>query len=122
MDSKLLYERIKVMKTSELLIAKMECTKTISFLKSIKLGVIAVLGLAFTDITTDLMSGVIMSEISMVSFSIATLSVIVFFVFDVLQSTETARKELMNDLLSIRGSRTGLTKPKKKANNERSVK
>jgi hypothetical protein len=117
--SKLLYEKTNRMTTTELLIAKIESTRTISFMKSCKLGVVAILGVGVTDISTHLNAGVKLSDLDLVSISSIIFFLLIFLVLEFLQSQEVGRKELMIDLLSLRASRTGLTSSTKKSKTRR---
>ena len=107
MDNRRMFREISRLRTTDLLIAKMDCTRRIALFKSLKLGLLGLLGIFVGHVAKSLLATQAMSWIDYLSVSLAMYCVIGYLVLDALEASSTALKELICDLLALRMSRTG---------------
>ena len=102
------FKAISKLRTKDLLIAKMDCTKRITLFKSLKLGLLGLLGIFVGQIATSLFTvQADWSWMTVVSIPLALYCAIGYLVLDSLEAGQLAIKELINDLLALRMSKTG---------------
>jgi hypothetical protein len=107
MDNKKLYYEINKLTTTELLIVKMECSESASvFDMMIKISFTFV-AYFLSLITKDILDGVKTADLSVSYALFAFVSFVITLVFVLLKSREIVTKELIVDILTIRGNRTG---------------
>lgn len=107
METRKLFREISRLRTTDLLITKMDCTRRVYLFKSLKLGLLGLLGIFIGQIAKTLLAGQEMTTIDVISSFLAIYCVIGYLIFDSHESNYTALKELICDLLAIRSSRTG---------------
>lgn len=107
MNNRLVFKDTARLRTRDLLIAKMECTTRIALFKTLKSGFLGLLGLFIAQIAKSLFAIQALSWIEYVSLGLALYCVGCYLVFDTLEASLAAQKELICDLLTLRMSRTG---------------
>ncbi len=110
MDNRSMFREISRLRTTDLLIAKMDCTRRIALFKSLKLGLLGLLGIFVGQVTKSLFAAQAMSVMDYLSVPLALYCVIGYLILDALGASSTAQKELICDLLALRMSRTGKKK------------
>lgn len=110
MDNRLIFTQVSRLRTKDLLIAKMDCSKRVALFKSLKLGLLGLLGIFVGQVAKSLFAAQPMSIMDYVAAIFTLYSVIGYLILDALEATSTAQKELIYDLLALRLSRTGKKK------------
>lgn len=105
MKSKTLFSDISRLKTTDLLIAKVNCTKRGSLYRSIKLGLVGGLGILVTQMAHELFSALPMTVVGLSFMPLSAYSVVGYLIVDALEAETLARKELINDILTLRSNK-----------------
>ena len=71
MDNRRMFREISRLRTTDLLIAKMDCTRRIALFKSLKLGLLGLLGIFVGHVAKSLLAAQAMSWIDYLSVSLA---------------------------------------------------
>jgi len=106
MDIQNSYKKISRLRTTDLLISKMDCNINISILKSLKPGLIGLIGVFAGQIVSMIYTGRSMMSSDFASAFLVVYCVIAYSVVTALEARAITRKELICDLLAIRMSRT----------------
>ncbi|PVZ64542.1 hypothetical protein [Pelagibaculum spongiae] len=107
MDNRTMYKEISRLSTSDLLVFKMDYTRSIFLFKSLKLGLVGLSGIFVGHIIKPLISGQALAWVEYISAVLALYCVSGHLILDAWESSATALKELIVDLLAIRMSRAG---------------
>lgn len=107
MDNHIMFKEISRLRTSDLLITKMDCTKRISLYKSLKHGLIGLLGIFVGQVVKTTFAEQAISMMDFISILAALYCVVGYLILDALEASTTAQKELICDMLALRMSRTG---------------
>ena len=98
---------ISRLRTTDLLSSKMDCSERVSFFKSLKLGLIGLIGIFVGHIVNTIYANQAMSMADYVSAAFIVLCVIEYMLINTLEARSASQKELICDLLALRMSRTG---------------
>jgi len=101
------FKEISRLRTSDLLVSKMSCTENVAWLQSFKLGLIGLLGMFLGQIAKTMYTHQDFTFADYLSVVFMIFCVIEYLLLNALEARSTAKKELINDLLAIRISRTG---------------
>lgn len=107
MENRIMHMEISRLRTTDLLITKMDCTRRSALFKSLKLGLVGLLGIFVGQIAKTLYTAQVFGIIDFMSVPLSVYCVLGYLAFDSLEARSVAQKELINDILSIRLSRTG---------------
>ncbi|QFT57111.1 hypothetical protein [Microbulbifer sp. THAF38] len=110
MDNRIMFREISRLRTTDLLIAKMDCIRRIALFKSLKLGLLGLLGIFVGQVAKSLFAAQAMSMMDYLSVALALYCVIGYLILDALEAGSTAQEKLICDLLTLRMSRTGKRK------------
>ncbi|MEH6473829.1 MAG: hypothetical protein V7752_21620 [Halopseudomonas sp.] len=111
MKNRTMLKELSRLRTSDLLVSKMDCTKSIARLKSIQQALIGLLGLLIGSLAKVLLTAPeTMGLINYVSIGLVLYCVIGYWIVNGLGANSAARKELICDLLTLRMNRTGKKK------------
>ncbi|WP_444928344.1 hypothetical protein ACJJI4_23825 (plasmid) [Microbulbifer sp. TRSA002] len=110
MDNRIMFREISRLRTTDLLIAKMDCIRRIALFKSLKLGLLGLLGIFVGQVAKSLFAAQAMSMMDYLSVALALYCVIGYLILDALEASSTAQEKLVCDLLTLRMSRTGKRK------------
>lgn len=106
MENRIMFREISRLRTTDLLISKMDCTRRVALYKSLKLGFLGLLGIFVGQLAKVLYAAQAMGIIEFISVPLAAYCLVGYFVFDSLGARSVAQKELINDMLTLRMSRT----------------
>ena len=101
------FKEICRLRTSDLMVSKMDCIERIALFKSLKLGLIGLLGIFVGQIVKTIYANQEMLLADYVSAVFVVLCVIEYLLINTLDARSASQKELICDLLAIRLSRTG---------------
>ena len=104
------FKEISKLKTSDLLVSKMDCIESIALYKSLKLGLIGLIGIFVGQIVNTMYAGTSLQIIDYVSAILVILFVVEYLFVNTLEARSASQKELICDLLTLRMSRTGKKK------------
>ena len=107
MNNRKIFREISRLRTKDLLITKMDCTRQIALFRSLKLGLIGLLGIFVSQIAKTIYAAKVLSMMDYVSVPLALYCVTGFLICNQLEANFTAQKELICDLLSIRMNNSG---------------
>lgn len=107
MDSKTIFRCLSRLRTSDLMVAKIDCTRRIALFRAIKFGLIAVLSVFFSQIAKMIYDDVTMDLWDMLTIPFTAYCMATVLVVNAYEAVLVARKELINDLLTLRMSRAG---------------
>ena len=109
MDNVRIYDEIRRLRTSDLLIRKMLITQRLSRFKAMKMAVLGVLGLITGQVAkTFFESGVAgFGYVEGIGLVLAVIAAIAYLTFNNFESGLLAQKDLIADLLALRASRAG---------------
>ena len=110
MDNHIIYKEISRLRTSDLLVTKMDCTKRMSLYKSLKHGLIGLMGIFVGQVVKTTFADQAMSMMDYVSILSGLYCVVGYLILDTLEASTAAQKELICDVLALRTSRTGKKK------------
>lgn len=102
-----MFREISRLRTTDLLITKMDCTRRIALFKSLRLGLLGLLGIFVGHVAKSLFDVQAMSWVGYLSASLVLYCVVGYLILDALEAGSNALKELICDLLALRMSRTG---------------
>lgn len=106
MDNRIMFREVSRLRTTDLLITKIGRTRRIALFKSLKLGLLGLLGIFVGHIAKSILSEPVMSWMDYLSVLLAMYCVIGYLVFDSFEARSIAQKELVCDLLALRMSNT----------------
>jgi hypothetical protein len=110
MDNRNVFRQISRLSTTDLLITKIDCTERVAKFKSLKFGLLSLLGIFVGQIAKSLYAAQVMSMMDYLSMILSLYCVTGYLILDALEASSTAQKELICDLLILRMSRTGKKK------------
>lgn len=101
------FNEICRLRTSDLMVSKMDCIERISFFKSLKLGLIGLIGIFVGHIVNTIYANQAMSMADYISAAFIVVCVIEYLLINTLEARSASQKELICDLLALRMSRAG---------------
>ena len=108
MDNRICFNEVSRLRTTDLLIAKMICTRKLSQYRALKLASVTLLGIFGSHIAKVLYATTgVMGIMEHVSIVLGLYCGFGFLLFNYREANATARKELICDLLSLRMNRAG---------------
>jgi len=108
METRRRFKQISRLTTTDLLVAKMNCTKRNARYKALKLALVALTGIFVTQIAKMLFdASKVMDYLDYLSIPLTFYCVFGYLFLNSLEASITAQKELICDLLALRMNRTG---------------
>jgi uncharacterized membrane protein YfcA len=107
MENRKIYLDVSALKTKDLLINKVELTKKIHLFQSVKIGSIGLIGLFVGNVAKAWSAQELYSAMSVASYFAVFYITALYLFFDRMEAEAVGKKELINDLHSIRLNRTG---------------
>lgn len=101
------FKEICRLRTSDLMIFKMDCIERISLFRSLKLGLIGLLGIIVGQIVKAVYINQTLLLVDYISIVFFVFFVIKYLFINTLEARSASQKELICDLLALRMSRTG---------------
>ena len=104
------FKEICRLRTSDLMVSKMDCIESIALLKSLKLGLIGLIGIFVGQIVNTIYAGHSLQVADYVSAILVVFFVVEYLFVNTLEARSASQKELICDLLTLRMSMTGKKK------------
>jgi len=104
------FKEISKLRTTDLLILKMNSCESIMLYKSLKLGLIGLIGIFVGQIVNTMYAGTALQIVDFISAILVVLFVVEYLFVNTLEACTASQKELICDLLTLRMSMTGKKK------------
>jgi len=107
MKNRNVFKEISRLRTTDLLISKMDNIESIALYGSIKRGMIGLMGIFVTQVANAIYTDNTLVASDYLSLVATMICVIEYVILDSLVARSTAQNELIDDLLAIRMNRAG---------------